>query len=72
MAASIRRSIDDYKSIAHVDISRNPGITATLYNTGGSAQRAAALAARGAGALPEENYYGWLVNDRLDELKSLL
>ncbi|TDK30420.1 DUF1402 family protein [Rhizobium deserti] len=72
MAASIRRSIDDYKSIAHLDISRNPGITATLYNTGGSAQRAAALAARGPGALPEENYYGWLVNDRLGELKSLL
>jgi hypothetical protein len=70
MAASIRRSIDDYKSIAHVDISRNPGNTPTLYNTGGSAQRAAALAARG--GLPEENYYGWLVNDKLDELKSLL
>lgn len=70
MAATIRRSIDDYKSIAGVDISRNPGITATLYNTGGSAQRAAALKARG--GLPEENYYGWLVNDKIDELKSLL
>ncbi len=70
MAANIRRSIDDYKAIARVDISRNPGITATLYNTGGSAQRAAALKARG--GLPEENYYGWLVNDKLAELKSLL
>jgi hypothetical protein len=70
MAANIRRSIDDYRSIAGVDISRNPGITATLYNTGGSAQRAAALRARG--GLPEENYYGWLVNDKLTELKSLL
>jgi hypothetical protein len=70
MAATIRRSIDDYKSIADVDISRNPGITATLYNTGGSAQRAAALKARG--GLPEENYYGWLVNDKIAELKSLL
>jgi hypothetical protein len=70
MAANIRRSIDDYKTIAGMDISRNPGITATLYNTGGSAQRAAALAARG--GLPEENYYGWLVNDKLAELKSLL
>jgi hypothetical protein len=72
MAANIRHSIDDYKSIAAVDISRNPGITATLYNTGGSAQRAAALAARGPGALPEENYFGWLVNDKLAELKTLL
>ncbi len=70
MAANIRRSIDDYKSIADVDISKNPGITSTLYNTGGSAQRAAALKARG--GLPEENYYGWLVNDKIAELKSLL
>ncbi len=70
MAANIRRSIDDYKAIAGVDISRNPGITATLYNTGGSVQRAAALKARG--GLPEENYYGWLVNDKLAELRSLL
>lgn len=70
MAATIRRSIEDYKSIAGVDISRNPGITSTLYNTGGSAQRAAALKARG--GLPEENYYGWLVNDKIAELKSLL
>jgi hypothetical protein len=22
--------------------------------------------------LPEENYYGWLVNDRLDELQELV
>ncbi len=70
MAANIRRAIDDYKSIAGIDISRNPGVTATLYNTGGSAERAAALKARG--GLPEENYYGWLVNDKLAELKSLL
>lgn len=70
MAASIRRAIDDYKTIAGIDISRNPGVTATLYNTGGSAERAAALKNRG--GLPEENYYGWLVNDKLAELKSLL
>lgn len=80
MAASIRTSIDDYRSIANMDISKNPGITSTLYNVGGSRQRAAALAAknRGRGAngesalMPEENYYGWLINDRLSELKSLL
>ncbi|MGO7213573.1 DUF1402 family protein [Rhizobium ruizarguesonis] len=76
VAASIRRSIDDYKEIAGMDISGNPGLTATLYNVGNSRQRAAALAAknRGAGATvwPEENYYGWLINDKLDELKRLL
>ncbi|AXA40611.1 DUF1402 family protein [Rhizobium leguminosarum] len=76
VAASIRRSIDDYKEIAGMDISGNPGLTATLYNVGNSRQRAAALAAknRGAGTTvwPEENYYGWLINDKLDELKGLL
>jgi Protein of unknown function (DUF1402) len=75
MAATIRRAIDDYAQIAGMDISHNPGITATLYNVGNSADRAAALAARnrnGGFSWPEENYYGWLVNDKLDELKSLL
>lgn len=75
MAATIKRSIDDYADIAGVDISKNPGITATLYNVGNSARRAAALAARnrnGGVSWPEENYYGWLVNDKLAELKSLL
>ena len=74
-AAILRRSIDDYRSIAGMDISRNPGITATLYNIGNSKARAKALAAKNAGGQtvwPEENYYGWLVNDKLDELKSLL
>ena len=71
MAAVIRKSIDDYRTIANVDISKNPGITATLFNIGGSQQRARALKARG-GGLPQENYYGWLINDRLDELQELL
>ncbi|EJZ20735.1 DUF1402 family protein [Rhizobium sp. Pop5] len=76
VAASIRRSIDDYKEIAGMDISGNPGLTATLYNVGNSRQRAAALAAKnraaGTTVWPEENYYGWLINDKLDELKGLL
>ena len=78
-AASIRKSIEDYRSVAGMDISKNPGITATLFNVGNSHQRAAVLAEknrnRAAGAplvLPEENYYGWLVNDKLDELLALL
>ncbi|QFY61879.1 DUF1402 family protein [Rhizobium grahamii] len=75
VAASIRRSIDDYKQIAGMDISKNPGLTATLYNVGNSRQRAAALAAKnrasGETVWPEENYYGWLVNDKLDELERL-
>jgi len=80
MAAAIRMSIDDYKRIAGMDISRNPGVTATLYNVGNPQQRAYALARKNkdrvaAGQppiLPEENYYGWLINDKLAELRSLL
>ncbi|MBZ9996982.1 DUF1402 family protein [Mesorhizobium sp. BH1-1-4] len=79
VAATIRKSIDAYKSIAGFDISGNPGLTATLYNVGNPEQRAYALKAendrrRAAGEpvkLPEENYYGWLVNDKLPELKAL-
>lgn len=69
-AAIIRQSIEDYRRYAHVDISTNPGITATLFNVGNSRERARALAGRG--GMPEENYYGWLVNDRLAELEALL
>lgn len=75
MAASIRRSIDAYRKIAGVDISKNPGLTATLYNIGNPDARAATFAARrasGEATWPEENYYGWLINDKLAELRSLL
>ena len=74
-AAIIRKSIDDYCKIAGMDISRNPGLTATLYNIGNSKARARALAAKNAGGAtvwPEENYYGWLINDKLAELQALL
>ncbi|MDF1633011.1 DUF1402 family protein [Mycoplana sp. MJR14] len=75
MAASLRHSIDAYKKIAGVDISGNPGITATLYNVGNPDARAADFARRradGTAQWPEENYYGWLVNDKLAELQALL
>ncbi|MBB3977196.1 hypothetical protein GGQ64_002396 [Rhizobium azooxidifex] len=75
MAASLRHSIDAYKKIAGVDISGNPGITATLYNVGNPDARAADFARRhadGTSEWPEENYYGWLVNDKLAELQGLL
>jgi hypothetical protein len=80
MAATIREEIDIYRSVAGFDISSNPGITATLYNTGDVIERAQVLAAdnkkrraQGWGpSFPRENYYGWLINDRLDELKKLV
>ncbi|TGV48409.1 DUF1402 family protein, partial [Mesorhizobium sp. M2D.F.Ca.ET.160.01.1.1] len=45
VAATIRKSIDAYRNIASFDISRNPGLTATLYNVGNPEQRAYALKA---------------------------
>jgi Protein of unknown function (DUF1402) len=79
MAATLKNSIEAYKRIAGFDISNNPGLTATLYNTGNPEVRARALAEenqtrKASGEperLPEENYYGWLINEKLGELKTL-
>ena len=80
MAAVIRNSIDSYKTIAGFDISKNPGLTATLYNLGNVRVRAYALKSKNdrrktAGKKaqpPQENYYGWLVNDKEADLRSIL
>ena len=79
VAATLKISIDAYRTIAGFDISQNPGLTATLYNVGNPDARAYALkaeneelAVRGeAPRYPEENYYGWLVNEKLPELQAL-
>ncbi len=79
VAATIVKSIEAYREIAGFDIAGNPGITSTLYNLGDPEARARSLklenlerAARGkAPRLPQENYYGWLVNDRQTELEAI-
>ncbi|WP_420960803.1 DUF1402 family protein [Brucella sp. IR073] len=79
VAATLKHSIDAYRKFADFDISKNPGITATLYNVGGADERARALGRENARRmaagqdllLPQENYYGWLVNSKLDELREL-
>jgi hypothetical protein len=79
VAATLKTSIDAYRDVAGFDISGNPGITSTLYNIGDPQARARALKAenqeRAASGqeprLPEENYYGWLVNEKLPELRAL-
>jgi len=68
MAAVIRVSIDAYRDIAGMDISDNPGITATLYNLGDVKARAA----RSKDKIPRENYYGWLVNKKRAELEAII
>ncbi|MEP9372749.1 DUF1402 family protein [Mesorhizobium sp. KR1-2] len=70
IAAIVRDAIDAYAQQGF-DISRNPGITATLYNVGQPRRRAAELRSSGR-KLPVENYYGWLVNEKLVELRALL
>ncbi len=79
VAATIVKSINAYRDIAGYDIANNPGVTSTLYNLGNPEARARALRrenrqrlASGEGPrMPEENYYGWLVNDRLEELGAI-
>jgi hypothetical protein len=70
MAAIIQDAIAAYKSVGKVDISDNPGLTATLYNLGDPWGRAAKFRRTGQ-SWPRENYYGWLVNDRIDDLRAL-
>ncbi|WP_316860756.1 DUF1402 family protein [uncultured Cohaesibacter sp.] len=76
MAAAIRKAIDDYRDIAGLDITKNPGITATLYNIGDSHEHAEELRNKirraGRTIWPRENYYGWLVNDKMSELQDLV
>lgn len=71
MAAIIQDAIEAYRVAGDVDISGNPGLTATLYNLGDAWGRAAQFR-RSGNTWPQENYYGWLVNEKLDKLKSLL
>lgn len=70
MAAVIQDAIEAYKSVGKVDISKNPGLTATLYNLGDPWSRAARFRRSGR-SWPRENYYGWLVNDKIKELQAL-
>ncbi|MGL4405411.1 MAG: DUF1402 family protein, partial [Notoacmeibacter sp.] len=75
IAATIKISIDAYRNVAGFDISGNPGLTATLYNLGDPEGRASALRAKNGGKSgkirPEENYYGWFVNEKIADLKAL-
>jgi Protein of unknown function (DUF1402) len=73
VAATIAQSIEVYKRIAGFDISNNPGLTATLYNLGDPELRAQKLAAQNKNVkqFPQENYYGWLVNDKINDLNAL-
>ncbi|AEV38902.1 protein containing DUF1402 [Pseudovibrio sp. FO-BEG1] len=74
-AAVLRDAINAYKQVANVDISENPGITSTLYNLGNPWERAISYRNKRRirpAHLPRENYYGWLINERIEELRAIL
>ncbi|HRK06540.1 MAG TPA: DUF1402 family protein [Pseudobdellovibrionaceae bacterium] len=80
IAANLKLAIDTYINEANFDISANPGLTATLYNLGREKGRARELyrrnletLRRGQGViLPEENYYGWFINQKQAEIRTLV
>lgn len=80
LAATIAASIQVYADVAGFDISKNPGLTATLYNLGKDLRRAEKLFSQNEKLLkagrpiqyPEENFYGWLVNEKISDLRALL
>jgi hypothetical protein len=75
-AALVRTIQDFYRDIGGFDITDNPGITATLYNIGFELQRAQKIANVNRKShevvYPEENYYGWAVNAKLEDIRLLV
>lgn len=80
VAATVYKAIELYKQHACFDISTNPGVAATLYNLGAERSRAKAKKRaslesleKGNGlVVPEENYYGWYVNEKLNDMEKFL
>jgi hypothetical protein len=80
IAANIVVAIDRYKRISNFDISRNPGVVATLYNLGKERSLATkrynenlrSLRAGKGVAIPVESYYGFYVNEQESELRDFL
>ncbi len=76
VAANVRLMVDTYKNKAGFDISKNPGVIASLYNMGGEGGRANALYKKNLAAIPKgrlippmENYYGFYVNEKEELLR---
>lgn len=66
-AAILRQAMDVYKNQGF-DISQNCAILATLYNLGKVDQRAADLKAKGAGAQPRVNFFGFFIEQNREAL----
>lgn len=80
ISANLAVGVRLYHQVANFDLTDNPGVTATLYNLGNERARADQLFHANVRnlregksiQLPQENYYGWLINDRRAELEALL
>jgi hypothetical protein len=80
MAATMKLEIERYGDIANFDISKNPGLTATLYNVGQETQRAKSLYDSNLKRLSRElplqyprlNHFGWVVNESIPQLNRWL
>lgn len=80
LAATVSLIAERYLKNANFDISKNPGVIATLYNLGGEKKKANDLYIRNVKALkageklllPLENYYGFFVNEKEAELRRIV
>jgi len=80
IAANIELAIQTYYSIAHMDISGNPGVVASLYNLGKEKFYAKKRFEENVQRLRQglsieparESYYGFFVNEKASELRRLL
>lgn len=71
VAANVRLMIDRYRTVGNFDISKNPGVVASLYNLGRENKKAHELYANNLKSLksgqivrPIENYYGFYMNEK--------
>lgn len=79
VSATVVASIVNYKKYANFDISNNIGIIATLYNLGNEKLRAKQIAKINESLLkdkkqiilPKENFYGWYMNKKENDIKNL-
>lgn len=80
VAANIVLSIEIYRTLAGFDISQNVGVVATLYNLGQERKFASerykenlkALAAGQPTSIPVESYYGFIINEKEQDLRRFL
>ncbi len=77
ICATLARSVYAYSRLAKVDVAKNIGVLATLYNLGYEVTRAVNLRYLNANKpvstwqMPRENYFGYFANEHEDEIRRL-